>query len=1096
MPRANAPRTGVDGALAAGRVKNIGGDAFQAKLGAVAEHTTAYVTLTDPERRIEWANAAFCEKTGYRLEEIIGRRPSEFLRAEGNDPAAMRELERNEAAGEGITCEMLNRTRTGETFWIDLDVRPVHDDDGQLTGFVTIGIDITERKAAAERLRQASLMGQMLEESLNEIHILDAHTLKFLYANRGARENLGYTLEELREMTAADINVALDLEELMERNGPLLTGEKKFRRIEGRYRRKDGSIYDVDIHVQLAPDDPSRLVVFVLDITERKAVEERLREASQFGAMLEESVNEIYVLSAHDLSFIDANRGACSNLGYSLEELKKMTILDISPDLSKEQRRKVRKLLEAAPSERVCFEARHFRKDGSTYDAEVYLQIVDGKADRLIGFVLDITERKRAEKQAQAARQSLVSAIETLPDGFVLYDADDRLVICNERYREIYAKSAPAIVQGARFEDIARYGLEHGEYADAEGREEEWLENRMAAHRSLEGGLDQQLANGHWIRIVERRTPDGGMVGLRIDITDQLESLARAERAEQRLVDAINALPAAFWLYDEDDRLVLFNDHYQNHFLEPSFLKKGISYESALRGGLRQNRRIDGPEHETQLVDAILQARATGHTEREYQLIDGRWIRSYNDRTSDGGYVGFGIDITDARERQEKLEYTARTDPLTGLANRRGLAAHLEEIAQRADATTRIAFMHVDLDRFKSVNDAIGHDAGDHVLEYCASVLRKATRGDDMVARVGGDEFVVVCADSGSDEDIGRMADRLVSRLAAPIPYGEKTCHTGASIGVAFWRPAHEPDVQRRLTDADIALQQSKVEGRGRFHFFEDAMRSKALLSAELAQDIYDGLLRDEFEPFLQPQYDIDGSRIVGFEALIRWHHPRRGLLAPADFMFAAEEANLMDALDQRMLEKSCALVAKLSAAGIPDPRISINMSGTRLGDPKIVERIMATTGHYAVKPRQLVLEILETTLLDDRSAFVDQNLRRLVDAGFALELDDFGTGHAAIANLRRYPLERIKIDRSLVAGIDRDVDLVMITSAITNLARSLGLRVLAEGVETEAELEMLQQIGCTCVQGYLFSRPMPIGLVLKHLRQRETGQTGSRATG
>jgi EAL domain-containing protein (putative c-di-GMP-specific phosphodiesterase class I) len=212
--------------------------------------------------------------------------------------------------------------------------------------------------------------------------------------------------------------------------------------------------------------------------------------------------------------------------------------------------------------------------------------------------------------------------------------------------------------------------------------------------------------------------------------------------------------------------------------------------------------------------------------------------------------------------------------------------------------------------------------------------------------------------------------------------------------------------------------------------------------------------------------------------------------------MFAAEEANLMDALDQRMLERSCALVCELAAAGVPDPRVSINMSGTRLGDPKIVERIMVTTGHYEVKPRQLVLEILETTLLDDRSAYVDENLRRLVDAGFALELDDFGTGHAAIANLRKYPLERIKIDRSLVAGIDRDVDLVMITSAITNLARSLGLRVLAEGVETEAELEMLQQIGCTCVQGYLFSRPMPIGLVLQHLRQREVDQTGSRAAG
>jgi len=1082
--------------LAARRGKTTGSDAFLAKLGAVAEHTTAYVTLTDPQRRIEWANAAFCKKTGYSLEEIVGLRPSEFLRAEGNDPAAMRELERTEAAGEGITCEMLNRTKSGETYWIDLDIRPVHDDDGHLTGFVTIGIDITERKAAADRLREASVMGQMLEESLNEIHILDAESLKFLYANRGARENLGYTLEEMREMTVADINPSLEFDEIRKRNQSLLNGEQKFRRMEGRYRRKDGSFYDVDIHVQMAPGDPTRLVAFVLDITERKAVEERLREASQFGAMLEESVNEIYVLDSRDLSFIDANRGACSNLGYSLDELKKMTIPDISPDLSREQRREIATLLKAAPSDRVCFEACHVRKDGSTYEAEVYLQIVGGNADRLIGFVLDITERKRAEDQAEAARQSLVSAIETLPDGFVLYDADDRLVICNERYRQIYAKSAPAIVEGARFEEILRYGLEHGEYADVDGREQEWLENRLAAHRSLNRVIDQQLANGRWIRIVERRTPDGGMVGLRIDITDQLESLARAERAEQRLVDAINALPAAFWLYDDDDRLVLFNERYRGHFPDPSFLKLGIRYEDALRHGVRQGRRASHPGTEQQIVDTVMAARDTGHTEREYRLGDGRWIRSYNDRTSDGGYVGFGIDITDAHERQEKLEHAARTDPLTGLVNRRGLAAHLEEIALRADATTRVAFMHVDLDKFKSVNDAIGHDAGDHVLQYCASVLRRATRGNDVVARVGGDEFVVVCADAGRDADIARMADRLVSRLASPIPYGEKTCHTGASIGVAFWQPASEPDVQRRLTDADIALQQSKVEGRGRFHFFEDAMRSKALLSAELAQDIYEGLVRDEFEPFLQPQYDIGSGKIIGFEALIRWHHPRRGLLAPADFMFAAEEANLMDALDQRMLERSCALIAKLAAAGIPDPRISINMSGTRLGDPKIVERIMATTGHFAVQPRQLVLEILETTLLDDRSAHVDENLRRLVDAGFALELDDFGTGHAAIANLRKYPLERIKIDRSLVAGIDRDVDLVMITSAITNLARSLGLKVLAEGVETDAELEMLQQIGCTCVQGYLYSRPMPLSRLLFWLKEHErTAPRGALAS-
>lgn len=738
------------------------------------------------------------------------------------------------------------------------------------------------------------------------------------------------------------------------------------------------------------------------------------------------------------------------------------------------------------------------RKNGETYWVHMDIrQLHTGPGGAHSGYVIietDITERKAAEAEAESARRRLEVAIETLPDGFVFYDAEDRLVLCNDRYRKMYPESAAAMVPGARFEDILRHGLERGQYADGIGREEAWLAERLAAHRAADTTLEQRLGSGRWLRIVERETPDGGRVGLRIDITTQLENCARAERAEMLLRDAISSLPAAFWLFDSDDRLVMFNDRYREMFPEDdSPVRLGASYETVVRTALRQMRVFPDREDEDEAIRKLREDRKTAHYEREFQLGDGRWMRSFHEPTSDGGFVGFGIDVTELRNRQDRLKEAAATDPLTGLANRRGLSEHLEDIARRAGPATRVAMMHVDLDKFKSVNDVLGHEAGDHVLKHCADVLRRATRGDDLVARVGGDEFVVICDNAEDDRVVAMMADRFVTRLAAPIAFRDKTCHVGASVGIAHWTPASDPDVQGRLTDADIALNQAKRKGRGRYHFFEDGMRSRALLSAELAQEIYDGLRRDEFEPWFQPQFDMDGGRVSGFEALIRWNHPQRGLLAPDDFLFAAEEANLMDALDQRMLEKACSVMPELAGAGYENARISLNLTGLRLADPKIVDRVRQTAEVRGVRPDQLVLEILESALLDDRSAHVSDNINGFVDAGFTVELDDFGTGHAAIASLRKYPLERIKIDRSLVTGIDRDPELVMITSAITNLAKSLGLRVLAEGVENAAELVVLQQIGCTCVQGFFFGRPMPLAKLLDWLRDRRGGSCADR---
>ena len=1012
--------------------------------------------------------------------------PRDFLRAGHNDPSMLAAVDKACRDGVGLTCELVNLSRSGETFWVELDVQPVFGGDGSLTGFIMIETDITERKAAEERLREASLFGAMLEESLNEIYVVDAETLKFVDVNRGARENLGYTLEDLREMNAADITAELTPERIAEISEALKSGTEKKVRFETQNRRKDGSVYDVEVHAQVAPGDPSRLVAFILDITERKAAEARLREAGVFGAMIEDSFNEVFFIDPRTTKFVGANRGARENLGYSLNELKQMDSLQVLPDLDARDLRQIAERLYSGVEEKVYVATRHSRKDGTFYDVDTFLQLSGGEEPRIVVFALDVTARKKAEAAADAAWQRLAVAIETLPDGFVLYDADDRLVICNGRYREIYSESAPAMVTGARFEDILRYGLERGQYADAEGREEQWVGDRIEAHRAVNSTLEQRLSDGRWLRIVERETPDGGRVGLRIDITDQLESRERAERAEQRLRDAINALPAAFWLFDADDRLVMFNERYREIFDRSApAIEIGASFEEITRYGIQNGQIPDAVGREEEVLSTFMKENTLGDNETEFAVASGKWIKSFNRQTSDGGRVGFGIDVTELRVRQDKLKQAALTDPLTGLANRRGLSEYLENIARQADESTRVAIMHVDLDKFKSVNDAVGHDAGDHVLRHCARILTEATREVDLVARVGGDEFVVICDCINSDANVALLADRLVSRLSAPIPFDNRTCHVGASIGVAFWSPLGDRDVKGSLTDADIALQQSKTTGRGRYHFFEDEMRNRALLSAELAQEIYDGLNRDEFQPHVQPQFDISGKRIIGFESLIRWNHPTRGLLGPADFLFAAEEASLVDNLDQRMLEKSCEIVRNLVRAGVESPKISVNMSSPRLGDPAIVDRFRRTLDAHGVKPDQIVLEILESTLLDDRSAHVVENVHRLADAGFSVELDDFGTGHAAIANLRKYPIERIKIDRSLIAGIDRDPELVMITSAITNLAKSLGLKVLAEGVETPGELEAIRQIGCTDVQGYLFARPMSVDALVDWLCDR-----------
>lgn len=628
------------------------------------------------------------------------------------------------------------------------------------------------------------------------------------------------------------------------------------------------------------------------------------------------------------------NQTALDANGLSLRQCMQQSIFDLFPKNA------------AAQLGRIVQKLRDREKGEVTF--RVLLRYLNEPQPTVIAIVQEITRYLEARTAASNAEALLSAAIEALPDGFVLYDAEDRLVICNDRYRNIYESSASAMRKGVTFREILQYGLDRGEYADGIGREAEWLKKRLAAHQQMGTTVEQKLTSGQWLRIVERQTPDGGRVGLRIEIT----------------------------------------------------------------------------EH---------------------------------------------------KNNEAKLERYASTDHLTGLLNRRGLTERLEKLAAQLAPNERIAILHVDLDKFKSINDAQGHDAGDHVLKHVANVLCRCIQDPTCVARVGGDEFIVLIKSKKITSEIVTASEEIIAMLAKPLSFRDRVCNFGASIGVAFYDENDDESFSAALTGADIALNVAKQAGRGKCRVFKDAMRDGAVQLIQMAQEIRLGILSGEFEPFFQPQVDTRSGEIIGFEALIRWRHPTRGLVPAFSFLPAAEKAGLMDALDNVVMDRSCAAIAEISSWGLGPAHVSINMSMSQLRDPEILNRLLKYMDLHGVTPKQLRIELLESTLLDERSDVIMRNVHRLIDYGFAVELDDFGTGHAAIATLRKFAVSRIKIDRSFVKDIDTDEELQVITGAIINLADRLGIRALAEGVETASEQRTLQNLGCSCAQGYLHARPMPL---------------------
>lgn len=438
------------------------------------------------------------------------------------------------------------------------------------------------------------------------------------------------------------------------------------------------------------------------------------------------------------------------------------------------------------------------------------------------------------------------------------------------------------------------------------------------------------------------------------------------------------------------------------------------------------------------------------------------------------------VQNTQLEEARLVMESAALHDALTGLPNRRYLDRIVDDYAKRPADERALTVMHIDLDRFKDINDTLGHAAGDRILRHAASTLAEHLFEGDFLARIGGDEFVVISSASNADRDYVELAGRLIEAISRPVVHDGHECRVGSSIGIAALTCA-DTRIEDVLVNADIALYEAKRLGRNRVECFTDALRLDVVNTKKTADEILRGLEQNEFVAYFQPQFDARTLEMVGLEALVRWDHPTKGILAPASFLKIAESLKVVSQIDAVVLNQALLQQFRLTANGYPVPKVSVNVSAQRLMDGSLFERLEG----LSFRPGSLAFELLESISFDGDDSDLIQSIDRLKALGADIEIDDFGSGHASIVTLLKLTPRRLKIDRQLIIPLLESRAQQKLVASIIEIGRSRGIEIVAEGVETPEHIEVLRDLGCDILQGYALARPMSPGELLGFVSER-----------
>ena len=837
----------------------------------------------------------------------------------------------------------------------------------------------------------------------------------------------------------------------------------------------------VEIHLtdKSSLEGISGTLVACQSISRHIQAESMLRSSEEkFATTFHSSPDAILIIRASDTIILDLNTSFTRLLGYTREEVIGTAEMELQFWADPGERESMQQVLHA-DYECLDYEADLLAKNGELISTEISLRYVqiDGELC-IISTGRDVSRRHQAEKALLASEEKFARIFSNSPDGILITRVADNVILdVNDMFfkksgfsrEELLGKSFfdfGAITNDTDLKELTAALIDRGHVQDQQ--------------------MDLRLKNGEILptmvsaTIMELNGEPSVLVIVK-DHSTQLHIEKKLKRSEERFRQTFENAPIGIMLIDAEGRIFQVNNFassmldYQNDELLSRYIF------DLLPGSHRKDLKLT-------LESLLTSDNSVDLTERPMQSQGGKSICTnfhiVLQRSDTGNPLYFIVQITDTTElkdSQQQMERLAFYDTLTELPNRRLFNSRLEQSLKSTKRNRKIsAILYLDLDQFKRVNDTLGHNQGDALLQEVAVRLKTCVREEDTVARLGGDEFTILLNELSSPRDAGIISEKLLSALRKPVQLGDHEVVVTTSIGIALI-PGDSQDPDALVKFADLAMYRAKEEGRNNYQYYSGDMNKLTHNQLDLENQLRKALENDEFVLYYQPKVNLQTNKIMGMECLIRWNHPDRGFLPPDEFIPVAEQTGIIVEIGEWVIREACraaSIVSKI--AGYP-VNTAINVSPRQFRQHGLISTISDCIEEYGLEASQLEFETTETTLMNDLEAAAD-TLLRLHQLGVKLAIDDFGTGYSSLQHLKRFPFDIVKIDRSFVMDIPANEDDMAITSAVIAMSHQLHLKVVAEGIETSAQLEYLLSQGCEYGQGYYFSKAIPLDDITKLL--------------
>jgi len=1029
------------------------------RLRSALDNVGAYVFTKDLDGRYTYANQMVCELFAVPLEAIVGRGDEDFFDLSISNDLRVNDRQVFET---GKAVEREERTviaQTGETRYYWAVKKPLRDAAGHVVGLVGVSTDITARKQAEAAMHDAQdRFRELFEQAPLGIWLMDGDS-RIVECNDKFVEYVGAPRERLIGFSmladAEDRALAGSIEQAL--RGEACSMEAEYRSTTGGRH----GVYRYHFQPHYSAGEQCGVLGFAEDISAVRHVERTLRDREALLTKIFDTASVAIFLVDLNGIITHANQRMAEMFAWPVSELVgREYVACVHPDERETARAKMLGLL-ASQVQSVDLERLYWRADGSEFWGRLTgrrFQDALGQELGLVGVIADITEGKLARQRIEAAQQRFRDLVDSTSG--IVWEGDART------FAFTFVSQEAERLLGYPVEDWYQPGfwVDHLHPDDRE-----WAAEYCAActgrleNHDFEYRIIARDGRTLWLRDIVKVVEEDGkprwLRGVMVDITS-------SRRASQRHTSVVESAMDGFVVFGPDGRV---REHNRTFCALSGYAAEEISTLTLAA--------FEALETEDELAARIRRIVSDGSDRfesrwrrRDGEIIDVEITASY---LSLGDEIcAFVRDITQLKAHDRQLDRIAHYDPLTGVPNRTLLADRMKQaLAQSQRAQSMLAVCYLDLDGFKPINDRFGHDTGDRVLVEVAHRLQQILRGTDTVARVGGDEFVLLLAIESLDA--GKLAlARILEEIARPLPVDDLDIRLSGSLGVAVY-PKDDADSDTLLRHADQAMYLAKQSGRNRFHLFDPdhdrVARERTERLARIAQALHDG----EFVLYYQPQVDMRSGRVAGVEALIRWRHPQRGLLPPADFLAVIEDSELIVDVGDWVIATALAQADAWAREGLA-LRVGVNIAARHLLHANFVARLAAHLAAFpGVAPHTLELEILETAALEDLER-VSRVIRACRELGVSFSLDDFGTGYSSLAYLKSLPAETVKIDQTFVRDMLVDAEDRAIVEGVIGLARVFGRAVIAEGVETIAHGTLLLDLGCDMAQGYGIARPMP----------------------